>query len=76
LFWKGSQDPNTILEQMGYSDAVKNNKGKSMSSAPYETHEEKQTAGNVYLSSPFVFSHGVSFPETNYENRTIAVQCR
>ena len=42
----------------------------------YQTHEEKQAAGSVYLSSPFVFSHGVSFPDSTYEGRTLAVQCR
>ena len=37
---------------------------------------EKQAAGDVYVSSPFAFEHGVEYPRCTFAQRTVAVQCR
>lgn len=33
-------------------------------------------AGDVYVSSPWAFLHGVEYPEASWEGRIVAVQCR
>lgn len=36
-----------------------------------------QAPGDVYLSSPYLFPHGVEYPEcATWDSRIIAVQCR
>ena len=64
LFWKGSKDP-------AFLDDV-----HSAAPSGYEIHEAPQVAGSVYLSSPFIVSHGVGYPRASWDNRVIAVQCR
>lgn len=34
------------------------------------------TAGDMYLTSPFLFEHAVEYPECDLANRILAVQCR
>ena len=35
-----------------------------------------QFEGDVYLSNPSLFLHGVTYPETEWKSRVIAIQCR
>jgi hypothetical protein len=41
-----------------------------------EQHMDWQSAGDLYVSSPFAFLHAVEYPECSWENRIVAVQCR
>lgn len=65
LFWKGSNDPH-FAEDINTTDKPRG----------YVTHEEKQRPGSVYLSSPFIVSHGVGYKKSSWDDRIIAVQCR
>lgn len=48
-----------------------------MEDADYHEYAEVQSGGDVYLTSPAVFSHGVQFPHApRWSNRAIALQCR
>ena len=64
LYWKGSKDP-SFLEDV-----------HSSKPSGYKTLEEKQGPGSVYLSSPFIVSHGVAYKESTWKDRIIALQCR
>ena len=35
-----------------------------------------QNAGQVYLSSPYAFMHGVEYPKCEWKDKIIAIQCR
>jgi hypothetical protein len=65
LFWKGSKDP-AFVEDIYSTDEPRG----------YVTHEEKQIAGSVYVSSPSIVSHAVGYPKCIWSDRVIAVQCR
>ena len=39
-------------------------------------YTRSQKEGDVYLSSPWAFRHGVEHPRQTWEERTIAIQCR
>mmetsp|Transcript_12925 Transcript_12925/g.21115 ORF Transcript_12925/g.21115 Transcript_12925/m.21115 type:complete len:380 (+) Transcript_12925:122-1261(+) len=65
LFWKGSNDPD-FAEDVKVTDTPRG----------YITHEEKQMPGSVYLSSPYIVSHGVGYRKSSWDDRIIAVQCR
>eukprot|EP01084_Bolivina_argentea_P182936 315743_1 len=41
-----------------------------------ETKFLHQNEGNCYLGSLYAFYHGVVYPETSWNNRIIAIQCR
>lgn len=69
LLWKGSKDKDAVMSNLG-------RKGWFTFSESYNTYEEKQVPGSVYLSSPFLVSHGVSYPICDWEDRIVAVQCR
>lgn len=66
LFWKGSKDVAFRNEVNVYS----------ANPSGYCTHEAKQRPGSVYLSSPFIVSHGVGYTQSSWDERIIAVQCR
>jgi hypothetical protein len=39
-------------------------------------HVDPQEVGDVYISSPSFFRHGVEYPESTWEDRTVAIQAR
>eukprot|EP01117_Protostelium_nocturnum_P015973 TRINITY_DN6237_c0_g1_i1.p1 TRINITY_DN6237_c0_g1~~TRINITY_DN6237_c0_g1_i1.p1 ORF type:complete len:371 (-),score=100.74 TRINITY_DN6237_c0_g1_i1:76-1188(-) len=43
---------------------------------PVHLNVDKLSIGDVYISSPYLFRHAVSYPEQNWEGRTIAMQAR
>lgn len=42
----------------------------------FQEFEDKQSEGDIYVSSPMAFRHGVAYPQSDYASRTIAIQCR
>lgn len=44
--------------------------------APQQSIRLSAVDGSCYLSTPYCFLHAVSYPESTWENRTVAVQCR
>eukprot|EP00008_Paramoeba_atlantica_P008564 CAMPEP_0201488784 /NCGR_PEP_ID=MMETSP0151_2-20130828/19378_1 /ASSEMBLY_ACC=CAM_ASM_000257 /TAXON_ID=200890 /ORGANISM="Paramoeba atlantica, Strain 621/1 / CCAP 1560/9" /LENGTH=322 /DNA_ID=CAMNT_0047874141 /DNA_START=30 /DNA_END=995 /DNA_ORIENTATION=+ len=42
----------------------------------FQQYVNPQEEGDIYISSPAMFRHGVEYPKSNWENRTVAIQAR